>query len=84
MTLAAIPLFLSALPASVAPADPCMMAKATIRSRPASEGGSLRTFTGDVTSSGPFKGRLQLQVNPDFTFTGRFALKARGLGLQHS
>jgi hypothetical protein len=59
-------------------ADSCVTPSGTIDSRPVSADGSLRSFTGDVTPFGPITGGLQLHFNPDGSYTGQFALKARG------
>jgi hypothetical protein len=77
MSSAVVSLLLLALPASVAQADSCVRPQGTLHSKPVSADGSLRAFTGDVTPFGPIAGVLTLHINPDGSFTGRFAFEGR-------
>jgi hypothetical protein len=71
---ALLALFLAATPAHAG----CVTPSGTINSTSLSPDGSLRAFTGNVSPFGPLNGILQIQVNPDYSFTGEFAFVARG------
>ncbi|MEO7191427.1 MAG: hypothetical protein ABI051_10260 [Vicinamibacterales bacterium] len=76
-TLAVLVIAMLVSAATTMRADSCVTPEGTLQSRPISADG-LRSFSGTITPLGALTGVLRLSPNPDGSFTGEFALKAKG------